>query len=163
MVLYHKCLCAPIFLTYFWWSRWCDIQFPKWFGLMLFHKVFALIVLRSQMVVLTKISGVGVDDLMLASHYHYLQKNQIWEIHFPRFIKLRLSDWGHQGFICFLKFHNVFAQKPLLYFISRHMSINSCWWNVSASALERVLFSFPPWIGICRDSLIKQKLKNLPR
>jgi hypothetical protein len=41
---------------------------------MLFHKVFALTVLQSQMVVLTKISGVGVDDLMLASHYHYLQK-----------------------------------------------------------------------------------------
>ena len=78
-----------------------------------------------------------------------------FEINWP------LLDWNHQGFICFLKFHNVFAQKPLLYFISRHMSINSCWWNVSSSALERVLFSFPAWNGICRDFLKVEIQKNL--
>ena len=83
------------------------------------------------------------------------------ETKFEKYIFLDLSDWGHQGFICFLKFHNVFAQKPLLYFISRHMSINSCWWNVSASALERVLFSFPAWNGICRDFLKVEIQKNL--
>ena len=41
------------------------------------------------------------------------------------------------------------------------MSINSCWWNVSSSALERVLFSFPAWNGICRDFLKVEIQKNL--